>query len=121
MSLLARVISFAAGFAILIIVSYLVRRRKIYNIYAITWLGLSVLFILLGAFAGITNFIAHILGINFTPIAILVIVIGCIFAIILHLSIIVSEQHQELKRLEKEIALMKVIPQDGSKNENLVF
>lgn len=108
MTLTARLISIIIGSIVLIIISYLVRRRKIYNIYAFTWLSLSVLLILIGLFSPVVEFIRYVLGVDFTPIAILVLIIGGMLAILLHLSIIVSEQHQELKRLEKEASLFNV-------------
>lgn len=109
MSLPARLISIIVGLLILIIISYLIRRRKIYNIYAFTWLMLSAFLILIGSFSPFVKFIAYAIGVDFTPVAILVLVIGGMFAILLHLSIIVSGQHQELKRLEKEIALFNIL------------
>jgi hypothetical protein len=63
---------------------------------------------LIGFFSPVVEFIRYAIGVDFTPVAILVLIIGGIFAILLHLSIIVSGQHQELKRLEKEIALFNV-------------
>ena len=47
------------------------------------------------------------LGIYFTPAAIIVVAVGGTMAIVLHLSIIVSEQHKQIRHFEKEIALLK--------------
>ncbi len=47
MSLKARLISFILGVIILAIVSFLVRRRRIYNIYGITWFLFSLLFMVM--------------------------------------------------------------------------
>lgn len=118
MSLTSRIIILIVGFVILFVISYLVRRRKIFNLYAITWLGLSFIFILLGIFQRLTDFFARLLGIGLAPFAIIVIALGCILTIILHLSIIVSKQQNEINRLEKEIALLKVIYPSGKKKIN---
>jgi len=108
MSLPARLISIIVGLVMLIIISYLIRRRQIYNIYAFTWLSFSAFLLLIGFFSPIVEFISYVIGVDFTPVAILVLIIGGMFSILLHLSIIVSGQHQELKRLEKEISLFNV-------------
>ena len=109
MTLTARSISILVGLIMLIIISYLVRRRKIYNIYAFTWISLSTFLILIGFFSPVVEYLRYVIGVDFTPVAILVLIIGGMLAILLHLSIIVSEQHQELKRLEKEISLLNII------------
>ncbi len=109
MTLTDRFISIIVGVIILIIISYLIRRRQIYNIYAFTWLSLSAFLIIIGFFTPVVELLRYVIGVDFTPVAILVLIIGGMFAILLHLSIIVSGQHQELKRLEKEIALFNVL------------
>ena len=107
MSLKARLISLVLGIAFLSLVSFLVRRRRIYNIYAITWFLFSLLFISMGLFPGFVDMLAAMLGIYFTPAAILVVAVGGTMGIVLHLSIIVSEQHKQIRQFEKEIALLK--------------
>jgi len=107
MSFKSRLISFLLGIAILFLVSFLVRRRRIYNIYAITWFLFSLLFITMGLFPDFVTTLATLLGIYFTPAAILVVAVGGTMAIVLHLSIIVSEQHKQIRQFEKEIALLR--------------
>ncbi len=107
MSFKARLISVLLGIAVLALISFLVRRRRIYNIYAITWFLFSLLFICMGIFPGFVETLAAMLGIYFTPAAILVVAVGGTMAIVLHLSIIVSEQHKQIRQFEKEIALLK--------------
>jgi hypothetical protein len=107
LSLKARIISILAGFVILFVVSFLVRRRKLYNIYAITWFLISLTFICIGVFPYLIEGTAHLLGIYFTPAAILVVAVGGILAILLHISMIVTDQHKQIRRFEKELALLR--------------
>ena len=109
MSLKARLISLLLGLIILVFVSFLVRRRKIYNIYAITWFLFSLLFVSMGLFPSVVETLAGMLGIYFPPAAIIAVAMGGIIAIVLHLSIIVSEQHKQIRMFEKEIALLKKV------------
>src|SRR5688572_17801283 len=107
MSFRARLISILAGIIVLGIVSFLVRRRKVYNIYAISWFLFGVLFLAMGVFPGFVEGLATSLGIYFTPAAILVVALGGLMGIVLHLSIIVTEQHKQIRQFEKEIALIR--------------
>jgi hypothetical protein len=107
LSLTARIESIIFGLVVLMIVSFLVRRRRLYNVYAITWFLVSLSFILMGAVPYIVEAVAQLLGIYFTPAAILVIAIGGILGILLHLSIIVTDQNKQIRRFEKEIALLR--------------
>ena len=107
MSLRSRLISIVVGVIALGIVSFLVRRRRIYNVYAITWFLISLMFIAMGVIPNFAEGFAELLGISFPPAAILVAAIGCVMAISLHLSMIVTEQHKHIRQYEKEIALLK--------------
>jgi hypothetical protein len=107
MSLRARLISIIVGLIALGIVSFLVRRRRLYNIYAITWFVISLVFVAMGLLPNSVERLATLLGIYFTPAAILVVAVGCLMAIVLHLSMIVTEQHKQIRQIEKELALVR--------------
>ena len=107
MSFRARIISILLGLVVLAIVSFLIRRRRLYNIYAITWFLCSLMLIAMGLIPGFVEGIASALGIYFTPAAILVVAVGGVMAIVLHLSVIVTDQHRQIRQFEKEIALLK--------------
>lgn len=107
MSLRARLISIVIGLLILSLVSFLVRKRRIYNIYAITWFLISLLFLAMGVFPTLVETLAALMGIYFSPAAILIVAIGGLMGIVLHLSIIVTDQHKMIRNFEKELALQK--------------
>ena len=110
MTLLARTISIVAGLGLFFVVSFLVRRRRIYNLYAVSWFIFCLMFLVTGIFAGFTETLATILGIYYPPTAILVLALGCLLVTVMHLSMIVSRQHKDIKRLEKEMALLRILP-----------
>jgi len=107
MSVRSRLICIVMGFIILGTVSFLVRKRQLYNIYAITWFLASITFFLMGIFAHFVEMIAELLGVYFTPVAIIVVAVGGLGAIVLHLSVIVTEQYKQIRQFEKEIALLR--------------
>lgn len=109
MSLQASIISCLLGLAILVMVGFLVRRRRLYNLYAVTWFFLALVFILIGIIPAAVHTIARMLGVYEPAFAILVLVLGCVLLTMIHLSIIVTSLLREIKRLEKEIALLKTV------------
>ncbi|MFI5350080.1 MAG: DUF2304 domain-containing protein, partial [Elusimicrobiota bacterium] len=76
-------------------------------IYAITWFLAGLAFLGMGSFPSAVEFSARLLGIYSTPAAILVVAISGVGAVVLHLSIIVTEQHKQIRQFEKEIALLR--------------
>jgi|GEM_PF-6554359 len=108
LSLHASILSCSVGLVLLAVVGILVRRRMLYNIYTVTWFALALVFILIGLLPAATRTIAEILGVYEPAFGILALVIGSILLTMIHLSIIVTSQHREIKRLEKEVALLKI-------------
>lgn len=107
MTLRARIISILLGFVILGFVSFLVRRRRLDNLYAMTWFLVSLALVAVGLVTGFIEFLASALGIYSTAVAILVVAFGGLMTIVLHLSVIVTEHHKQIRQFEKEIALLK--------------
>ena len=116
MTLRARIIAFLLGLIILFIVSFLIRRRRLYNVYAIMWFLISLVFLSMALFPRSVEALAGLLGIFSTPIAILVIAIGGMLGILLHISIILTEHHKLIRKYEKEIALLRM--QESLKDKN---
>lgn len=112
MSLHARIISIIVGLALFAAVSFLVRRRRLHNIYSVTWFLISLSLIGMGVIPNFAEGLAVILGVGFTPAAVLVAAVGCILIILLHLSLIVSDQHKLICHLEREIALLGIRAKD---------
>ena len=110
MTLLARGISIAAGLGLFFVVSFLVRRRRIYTLYAVSWFIFCLMFLVTGIFGRFTETLATILGVYYPPTAILVLALGCLLVTVMHLSMIVTQQHKDIKRLEKEMALLRILP-----------
>jgi len=109
MTLTVRIFSVLAGLVLFGLVSFFVRRRRIYNLYAITWFAFCLFFVIAGLFSHLVIDIANVLGIYYPPSAIFLVGMVALLTIILHLSMIVTQQHKDLRRLEKEQALLRVM------------
>ena len=96
------------GFLIVAVISFFVRRRRIYTVHAITWLSLGLLFLIMGIFPVLIEYLARLLGIYFVPTAIIAVTLGGLLFTVLHLTIIASEQHKKIRSFEKEISILKI-------------
>jgi hypothetical protein len=108
MSLRARIICFIIGILIIAVISFFVRRRRIYTVHAITWLSMGILFLILGIFPIFIEYMARLFGIYFVPTAIIAATLGGLIFTVLHLTIIASDQHKKIRSFEKEIAILKI-------------
>lgn len=105
MSFRARAVCFIVGLVVLGMIALLVRRRRVYNVYAITWLITGLIFMAIAVNPILVDEIAAFFGIYSAANAFLAIGLGSCLMILLHLSVIVTEQHKHIRRFEKELAL----------------
>ena len=106
MSLHSRLIALLIGVIIIFCIMIFVRKKYLDSLYSFMWILIGFFFILISVFPKIVNFISIALGIDFSPIGILVISILVLGIIILHLSTIVTTHNKKIREFEKKIALM---------------
>ena len=70
------------GVVLLYIVMMNMKRKKISEAQAVSWLGAGVLIIILGIFPGLIPYFANMLGINYAPTLIFVIAIAVLMFIV---------------------------------------
>lgn len=104
---------FAFGF--LIVVMEFVRTRKLKEQYALLWLLIGGIMILLSVWRGLLNKMASLLGIFYAPSLLFVAGILFSFTLILHYSIIISRLHTQNVRLAQEIGVMNKKLEDLNK------
>lgn len=93
------------GFVALII--ELVRRRALREKYALLWLGVGVLVLLLSLFRTVLDRLAVAIGIDYGPSALFLFSTLFLFGVAAHLSFEVSRLEEKTRRLAEEIALMR--------------
>ena len=107
MSFHSRIIAFLIGLAIFGIIFYFVRRKYLDQIYSFIWILIGFFFISLAFFPNIVDLISAILGIDFSPIGILVVSLVGLGAITLHLSTIISAHNKKIREFEKKHSLIE--------------
>lgn len=110
-------ISLAVATLFLITILELVRRGKLKEQYSLIWLGFGFLFMIVSVNPRLTETFSRWLGVHYAPALLFLAGLLCCFALILHLTVIVSRQSVQLLRLTQELTLLKGQYSQGDKYE----
>lgn len=97
---------FGSIFAILFVIE-LIRRRKIKEEYSLLWLFLGFSFLAMSLSQTLINKLAALIGIVYSPAALLLfLILGC-FAILIHYSAVITKITTKNKDLVQELSILK--------------
>jgi hypothetical protein len=102
------VIAAVCGFLVLAFMVELLRRRQLREKYAILWLGVSLVVVVLAAFPSLLNWLAHQLGIYDPPNLLLFSAVLVLLLVAVHLSWEASRLEEETRTLAEEIGLLRM-------------
>jgi hypothetical protein len=100
-------ITAVAGVLAMLGILRLVRRRQLRAKYALLWLAVGVVFVVLGASPGLLDWAARRMGVAYAPD--LLFLLGTLFLVlvVMHLSWELSRLEDRTKVLAEEVALMR--------------
>lgn len=101
------VVSVAGSLLLLLLVMELVRRRHLREQYALAWLFSGVVLFILSFSRTLLALVAQALGIFYPPSALFLIGFFLFLLVLLHFSVIISRQANEIKDLVQEVALLQ--------------
>ena len=101
------VVIFIVTIAFVVLVVEMVRRRNLREKYALLWLGVGVVVLLLSAFRPVLDRLSLALGIDYGPSALFLFSTLFLVGVAAHLSWEVSRLEEKTRRLAEEIALMR--------------
>jgi hypothetical protein len=101
------VVIFVVTVAFVFLVIEMVRRRNLREKYALLWLGVGVLVLLLSVFRPVLDRLSLALGIEYGPSALFLFSTLFLVGVAAHLSWEVSRLEEKTRRLAEEIALMR--------------
>ena len=107
MELHLRLVAVIASAGLLLVVLDLVRRRRLLERYALVWLGVTSLLIVLSAWDGLLSGVASLLGIFYPPSALFVVAFGFVIFLLLHFSVAVSRLADQSKVLAQQVGLLE--------------
>jgi hypothetical protein len=102
-----RAVAVLATLTLLILVFDLVRRRRLLERYALVWMAVTVLLLILSAWAGLLNRVADAIGISYPPSALFAAAFGFVIVLLLHFSVAVSRLTDQSKLLAQRVALLE--------------
>ena len=102
-----QIIAISSALIFMFFIFRLISKGKLREEYSLIWIICTCLLLLFSIWRNGLDVIANILGVYYAP---SLIFMGAIFAIVIflvHLSVVNSKQHKQIKELTQEIALMK--------------
>jgi len=102
-----RLAAVGATFVLLLLVLELVRRRRLLERYALVWMAVTALLIVLAVWDGLLTGVATLIGIAYPPSALFVVAFGFVILLLLHFSVAVSRLTDQSKVLAQSLSLLE--------------
>ena len=111
------IVATVASIMLVVVVFELIRSRRLRERYALLWLLTGVVLLVLSAWRGGLNTMAHWVGVETYPPAILG-AVGALFilAVLLHYSTVISRLSDQNTILAQRLALLEQQQREGDKN-----
>jgi hypothetical protein len=103
-----QLVSIAVALLVALIVTQLIRRRKLREEYALLWFAASVVLLVFASKRDLLDRLATLVGISYSPSLLLLGVILLGFLLALHFSVSLSRLSEQNKRLAQEVALLRL-------------
>ena len=100
-------ISLIGAFIFISFIFRLIVKGKLREEYSIIWILCTVILIVFSIWREGLERIASILGVYYPPSLIFLVAIFAIIVFLVHLSVVNSKQHHQIKNLAQEVALLK--------------
>jgi hypothetical protein len=107
MAPLPRLLVFALGLTVLLLVINLVRKRHLQERYAILWLLAGVALTLAPVFIPWLDHLAYTIGFEYPPALLLLLAVVGLLLLIFQLSLTISRTEDRLKVLTQELGLLR--------------
>lgn len=97
----------------------LITKGKLREEYSFVWIACTVLLLIFSIWRNGLDVIAKLLGIYYAPALVFIAAIFAIIIFLVHLSVVNSKQHEQIKILTQELALLrkKMEEQESLKNK----
>lgn len=102
-----QIMSIVIAVAFMFFIFRLITKGKLREEYSFIWIGSTALLLLFSIWRNGLDVIAKLLGIYYAPALVFMAAIFAIIIFLVHLSVINSKQHEQIKTLAQELALLK--------------
>lgn len=107
MYLRIQIVSVIASLIITFFVFELIRKRRLMEKYSLWWFASAIVLLVFSFWRDLLEKLAALLGVEYAPSVLLIVIIFCGFAISLHFTMVISKLTEQNKILAQEVALLK--------------
>ena len=94
------------GISLIFLIIIFVKKKYLENLYSLVWILIGFFFVVVSLYPKIVNHISSFLGIEFSPIGIIIISILGLGIIALHISTILTQHNRKIREFEKKLSLI---------------
>ncbi len=113
-----QILSILFSISLLVLIIVLIRRKKIREEYAILWIVIFLAFFILSIFRGLIDSISSLLGIQYQPASLFLILIGFLFLLVFHFSLVISDMKKKINALAMTLAILEESLSGEEKNSS---
>ena len=102
-----QVLAIIGSLLLIVFIIELIRRRRLKEQFALLWLGMGFVFLVISLFRGLLDKFSLLIGIGYPPAALFLILIMGLMIILVHFSVAISGLKEANKKLAQEVGLLK--------------
>ncbi len=102
-----QILSILFSLFLLVLIVFLIRKKKIREEYAILWIVIFTIFLLLSVFRGIIDKISSLLGIQYQPASLFLILIAYTFLLMFHFSLVISDMKKKINTMATALTILE--------------
>lgn len=102
-----QILSTAGSFVLLFFLIYLIRKKKLREEYAILWIAVFIIFLIISIFRGLIDYLSNLLGIYYQPTSLFIVLIIGLFLLMLHFTIVISDLKMKINKLVINLTLLE--------------
>lgn len=112
-----QIISIIGALAFMFFIFRLIAKGKLREEYSIIWIICTVILLVFSFWRNGLDVMAKLLGVYYAPALIFLAAIFAIIIFLVHLSVVNSKQHEQIKKLTQEMAILKkkILGEDADK------
>ena len=102
-----QILSILFSLFLLVLIVFLIRKKKIREEYALLWIVIFVVFLFLSLFRGIIDKVSSLLGIQYQPASLFLILFGCTFLLMFHFSLVISDLKKKMNAMATALTILE--------------
>jgi len=114
-----QILSIITSVAIILLLIELVKTRRLEEKYSLLWFGIFFVFLLFSLWRKLLDYLASLIGVDYPPAAIFLIMIISAYLLLLHFSVVISKLTKRNKDLSQEIGLLNLKIKELTENKRM--